>query len=418
MPPKRQRSSSPDVARKKAKSVGKKRGRPRKHQSTASEITNSAQSSVNQHPHGEIDTAKFYVVRAILDETAKQYKIDWEDGSDGEEYVPTWEPKSHVNDLAVASWEEIKAQRRSEIDQDVSVADTSIDKSLAPTSETVKRSRGRPRKHTIVQPGPKRPRGRPRKHHPPLHRSSQQPGIDATLRDDTIRARDQSSRGRSETRVQEEASTPQPTPESLLEIQDSYSEPRQQRRHPVAVQQSEHNHLDETERLFLSRRRTRSPEVRNTPLLQQVQQEIDVSDFTSSQVISGTQPIPSQPDAAAAKNLTQKHSQYEPERSSSPEEDTGSAIATSSPSVHTYATCQQLPSSAVIPDSQSFNDSLSYAASQNRSIRQYGETSSSQSHDLGANRSQILLVDSQIVLQSSYAQVGLACCFMIITCPA
>ncbi|SMR65228.1 unnamed protein product [Zymoseptoria tritici ST99CH_3D1] len=65
-------------------------------------------SRPSKHPHGQIDPDKEYKeykVRDIIGETKTKYYVNWEDDSKtGEQYVPFWEPKDHVNELAVESW--------------------------------------------------------------------------------------------------------------------------------------------------------------------------------------------------------------------------------------------------------------------------------------------------------------------------
>lgn len=57
-----------------------------------------------------MDYDKEYKIRSILEESATQYLIDWEDDFQSEQkYEPTWEPKEFANDLARQDWEKQKA---------------------------------------------------------------------------------------------------------------------------------------------------------------------------------------------------------------------------------------------------------------------------------------------------------------------
>lgn len=169
--------------------------------------------------------------------------------------------------------------------------------------------------------------------------------------------------------------------ELLDEIQDSVrdSDQRLDQAPDLVVEQRAqaiHSDLEPETRVAVS------PEVRITPR-REFEDEADDIAFPSSQVISGTQPhrdTTPEPslvvDAAAAPNLTQKHSQYEPGDTSRSEETSASALANSSSSIHTFPAPSQFPVDAVIPDSQSL-DSSSYLPTQTRSQQSYETQSQS-----------------------------------------
>ncbi|KAF2497214.1 hypothetical protein BU16DRAFT_526234 [Lophium mytilinum] len=51
--------------------------------------------------------------RAILQENKRKYLIAWENNPvTGEEYDPTWEPKSNANEELVAEWKQVKAEKQ------------------------------------------------------------------------------------------------------------------------------------------------------------------------------------------------------------------------------------------------------------------------------------------------------------------
>ena len=65
-----------------------------------------------KHAHGEVDPTVEYLARAILDESANQYLIQWEDHPDtGEKYDDSWEPKDCANKALRAEWKQVKKQR-------------------------------------------------------------------------------------------------------------------------------------------------------------------------------------------------------------------------------------------------------------------------------------------------------------------
>ena len=92
-----------------------------------------------QHPHGDVDYAKEYKIKSILDEKGKQYLIDWEDDElTGERYQPSWEPKGNANKEAIADWNLQKAR---------------LKKTQTPKKNAgVTAKRGRPRK--IIESSP------------------------------------------------------------------------------------------------------------------------------------------------------------------------------------------------------------------------------------------------------------------------
>lgn len=371
MPPKRKRTSSPPRSQKKTKTSGT----GRKQDQSASEYvppSSSSQtktkkparkqrsSSTFQHQHGEVDPEQFYTVRNILEEKKNRYLVDWEDGSDGQEYEPTWEPKENVNEVAIREWEVVKAQ-------------ASTPGVLVPLSSEPPRKR--PGKTAPPEP-PKRKRGRPRKQ--PLPQSSLAPAV----------AQDK----------EDQEDLPElsvaSTTKRLSKLQDRNSKP-----HPLKTHKAP------------------SPEVRITPpLFQETQVHNEIEDFTSSQVLSGTQPHraetpdisePLLVDAAAAQNLTQKHSQYEPLDTSKSSEDTTASVINTSSGTHPLATPDQSASGVVIPDSQSVNDSTSYIPSLSKS-----NESSKRSNQTQSQAGPVLVsqedyqTDSELVVpESSVAQV-------------
>lgn len=163
-------------------------------------------------------------------------------------------------------------------------------------------------------------------------------------------------------------------------------------------------------------------EVRISPLRERDEYE----ELDSPQLITGTQPQQnssqdspqSQPlvDAAAAPNLTQKHSQYDPEDTSKSTEDTtGSAVATSSLSEDINTATQQFASSAIIPDSQSLLDSTSYIPSGDKTGESSKDSSNTASDLAAVNRLTLSQAptdsqagpDTQVVPESSFLQVCL-----------
>lgn len=371
MAPKRKRTSLQTSPRKKTN----RSGRPRK-------------SEVNYNEPSSEDLGPFYRVRNILDENAKQYKVDWEDGPHGEQYPPTWEPKDFVNEVAIEDWENIKKKRGKSGKERV--------QSTTPQSspQPKKRGRGRPRKNTVPAPDS---------------------GDVARSLVTSPSPADQESEAAGPPPV----STPRPAPcssDRLLEIPDSHPGNRQQNSPSLDhVASSPERVTPKANRLQSKSRSATSIEVHISP--RKRTEGEDYLDFTSSQVISGTQPQPedSAPDssrsypvdAAAAPNLTQKHSQYEPEDTSRSEYTGPSAPITSSSGVHTFSNYHQYPSGTVIPDSQSLNDSLSYVPSQNKS-RESDQTNGSEVLPLPATKTQDLHTPySQTVPESSILQVCL-----------
>lgn len=64
------------------------------------------------HPHGEFDPEQEYEINAIVDESKREYLIQWKDNPvTGEKYDDSWEPKRLANRLAVQDWEQTKRQR-------------------------------------------------------------------------------------------------------------------------------------------------------------------------------------------------------------------------------------------------------------------------------------------------------------------
>lgn len=373
------------------------------------------------------------MVRNIIAEDAKRYRVDWEDGSDGEKFEPTWEPKENVNALAVMDWERVKAEkvkakkRRSvpeagparekrRLVQGTSAA--AVGKSGEPTS-SAKRGQGRPRKSLPSETPPRKRKSRglnrivasetPEPEQEPEQEPETEslvvgsPAVipqqlksstavakdiqdsnldqDQTLNQDLDLDQDQDvnqehtlnqdlSTGQEQDTREDQVHNHKKLPdtahepvqasleEELHEIQDSYPTPEDG---CSAIEDSQIDGLTTVES-----HEAISLEVRITPLLR-TGDEIDDSNFQSSQLISGTQPQPAdlsseQPvDAAAAPDLTQKHSPYKLEGSST------SVLVTSSSSVHTFSTPHRFPSGAIIPDSQSLNESTSYIHTQNRS---------------------------------------------------
>lgn len=65
------------------------------------------------HPHGQFDEEQEFKIRAIVEETATHYRIEWEDDEEtGQKFPSTWEPKGHANRLAVEDWEATKRRKR------------------------------------------------------------------------------------------------------------------------------------------------------------------------------------------------------------------------------------------------------------------------------------------------------------------
>ncbi|KAE8380816.1 class II histone deacetylase complex subunits 2 and 3-domain-containing protein [Aspergillus bertholletiae] len=56
-----------------------------------------------------------WYINCILDETESQYLIDWEGP-----WSPSWEPKEHVNDVAIQVWKEKRRHRQSQADSHLS----------------------------------------------------------------------------------------------------------------------------------------------------------------------------------------------------------------------------------------------------------------------------------------------------------
>lgn len=262
----------------------------------------------------------YWAVRRILaEDSRKGYYIDWEDGPNGKKHNPSWEPKEYANDAAVQDWEDSLAEKARAKQAVASPGSPLL------SSEPPRRRRGRPRKNTV----PESPRAE----------------------------------------------------ELLDEIQDSArdSDQRLNQAPDLVVEQQAQAFQGDFES---ETRLAVSPEVRITPR-RETEDEADDIEFTSSQVISGTQPqrdTTPEPspvvDAAAAPNLTQKHSQYEPGDTSRSEEISTGALANSSSSIHTFPAPSQFPAGAVIPDSQSLNSS-SYLPTQTRSKQSYETQSQS-----------------------------------------
>lgn len=279
----------------------------------------------------------YWPVRRIAAERGNKYLIDWEDDPDGTKHPKTWEPKEFATEAAVLEWEATKPNRagRGRPRKSIPGGRKSIASPVAGPISTSKKKAGTYRKSRIVE-------------------SSSAPEIGAS-QDALVQEQDEEGLG-----LDFQADVADNEQERA---NDSYAEPIQDQ--DLVSEQLLQEFQETTTPLSPPTRR--EVEVRISP----VRTRDDYEDFDSSQLITGTQPSQSQPpviDAGAAPNLTQKHSQYEPEDTpKSTEDNTGSADVTSSSSANINTATQQFESSAIIPDSQSLLDSTSYIPSGDKS---------------------------------------------------
>ncbi|KAL1297770.1 hypothetical protein AAFC00_006307 [Neodothiora populina] len=367
MPPKRKRTNSgpPDTPRKKSKAPAKNSGELDR---TRVSYT-SSRDSISNHPHGQVDPDQLYKVRRILAEDRTRYKIDWENGPNGETYAPTWEPKENANDAAIEDWEATKIakkRRRSSALGRKSLGQASDAVSQTPTSAPIEPD-GRPKDRASVKVATGA--GVSESPEPPSY-ESHGARIDTTKTPATPEAI-------SESQVIDDSMD---ASEPLHEIQDSYSASHNREDHETHTVANDNEvsgntspdplHIDH----YVTTAPSASIEIRITPRVvgenSNVDWEVEDSTFFSSQVISGTQPNEEAPteeyslslsltDAAAAPDLTQKHSQFEPEKSLTSKDISSSVVVTSSSGVHTLSALQYTPYSAPAPtpDSQ-LNDSV------------------------------------------------------------
>lgn len=68
---------------------------------------------VRHATYGLVDPDQYYALRAIVDETATHYLIQWEDDAEtGESFENSWEPKANATADAVATWEASRTATR------------------------------------------------------------------------------------------------------------------------------------------------------------------------------------------------------------------------------------------------------------------------------------------------------------------
>lgn len=426
MAPKRKRAAEPETPKKKPHT--NKRGRRVKSTTTSSGASTTASTSLqtrNEVAAPEVE----YKVRNILEESATRYRIDWEDGPNGEKYDPTWEPKEYANEAAILDWEEQKRReallKGSDSEESVLAkapitSRSSVTKKAAATkpsstagihrSEPPKKKRGLHRKKpAVASPEPEEVADE-EKHAESRTRQDQE--------DDSVSTPPTQRPERPRKRpVVQNSPPPSPVKQRKIGKLDHEQEQTQAQNtveEAIAGTEASTEELPETidttqEDVYRLQNKSRL----EVPAGLDQEDEIEDSSFPSSQVIAGTQPQHAEPpsqlqsvDAAAAFNLTQKHSQYQPEDTSRSEDTTGSALVTSSSSIHTFATPRQFPSSAVIPDSQSLNYSTSYVPSQNKSGDSSKQSDLTGSQLEVATVSQPQPVETHAVPESSIAQVS------------
>ncbi|KAK4964247.1 hypothetical protein LTR66_012394 [Elasticomyces elasticus] len=301
----------------------RKRGKPTLPSSDITQFSSSPPTiqptPQSQHPHGLFDSQEFFQIRRILKENKTQYLIDWEDNYEtGEKYDPTWEPKANANEAAIAEWEEEqKAQRET--------------RALAVSS---KRGKGRARKITQNLATPN-------------HIASARSDTESRTKGDDIEASEQSS-------------SPQRFGRQSPEIQESYD--------ASAGVESEVTHSSPDKQYC-------SPQV-----LVSDPHNCDPSDyehFSSSQILTGTAPQPTQASQisevpvqtaqlqASTPYPTQGGSQYVPEEDTTRTTDTSAEtpVVTSSSGVHTHSVPTKTTKATIVPDSQSLPDSPSFVPS-------------------------------------------------------
>ncbi|KAG8628368.1 hypothetical protein KVT40_004241 [Elsinoe batatas] len=260
----------------------------------------TSKKRLKQDDRIELGEPDVFEVEEILEEDAKRYRIAWAPNSTtGQVYSPTWEKKSNVNQEAIDDWEAKKRQRET-------------------TSTTPKRARGRPKKlATDGSAGSTSTQGRAQRRQQESSPATPVPGRSRRVIESSPSLGTQGTN--TSARSRRSVAKPQE-----YQVEDSASPASQ-------YQPAPH----------------RSFEI-SIPQLRQSQQDqysyhASSPSFSSSQIITGTAPRPgqspsaqasgSQPlvDAAAAPDLTQKHSQYQQvNTSASGEETTTSGEATRS----------------------------------------------------------------------------------------
>ncbi|KAF4555162.1 Hypothetical protein D9617_3g022340 [Elsinoe fawcettii] len=281
----------------------------------------TSKKRLKQDDRIELGEPDVWEVEEILQEDARRYKIAWASNkSTGQTYSSTWENKSNVNQEAIDDWEAKKRTKK---------PDSSIEK------------KGRARKLAVVSTrittaGPRRRRTIPD--------SSPPTSIPKASR-----------------RVIESSPSLGTQNTDVLRVSSAAS----------TSSQEDQPEIQPSQRLSLSQQHS-AFEITIPQLRQSQQDQYSFHDssptFPSSQIVTGTAPPPLQAfsqarssqalvDAAAAPDLTQKHSQYEHNDTS------GSAIGTTNTtSVDISNSDQQVQPRSIDPES--IEDSEEQAASQ------------------------------------------------------
>ena len=315
------------------------------------------------------DDDEVYDALAILDENKKQYLVDWApDRKTGAIYEPEWTDKELVSPDLRADWE--------------------LEKRAKGIPGPAKRFKGKPKKlsATVSKPASTGTRGEsndslPEEHSPRL--AAQVAADPESVVEEETGAEGQEEsphlvhqrrtlvRGRR--RVD---SSPDPAEEDYIEPPAAQSPTPPSQIEQQAIPHSAQLH-EGTSHAISRRVEVQIPPLRETQKEQYHHIEtLPGSPFHSSQIISGTAPqrvddstpqSSSQPvlvDAAAAFGLTQQHSQYQDQDTAKETNDTtGSAVASSPSSVQASAGALDTARGAIVPDSQSFEESASFRLS-------------------------------------------------------
>lgn len=358
------------------------------------------ESSIEKAQPVENDFQKYWLVERIVRERNGKYLFDWKDGPNGERYSNSWEPKRNATEAAVTEFKARQAARRCKGKGKKSVTGgrkSSVAKSVA-------KSIAKPEKGF-------RPRKAEKYRKPRVVVTSSVPEEEEDEEDEV--EEDQEGLG-----LDQEIYGANDKQEGK-EAYEDYVEPASEQ---DLVSERFLEEVNGTTAPLSPTVHSSGVEVRISPLRERDEYE----ELDSPQLITGTQPQQnssqdspqSQPlvDAAAAPNLTQKHSQYDPEDTSKSTEDTtGSAVATSSLSEDINTATQQFASSAIIPDSQSLLDSTSYIPSGDKTGESSKDSSNTASDLAAVNRLTLSQAttdsqagpDTQVVPESSFLQVCL-----------
>ncbi|GAM83977.1 hypothetical protein ANO11243_019670 [Dothideomycetidae sp. 11243] len=279
--------------------------------------------------HWDLDDPEVYEVEAILDENKTQYLISWAPNIvTGEEYSPGWYPKSFVNRPAVQDWERKKKLKR-----------------VASLSPIHKRRRGRPKKDHGSRSG------LPTSQRKSLAHQSNSPSVSKPTRPAARRIIDSSPLPESHDQTTfKEHSSPSISEQASLPPQSQhtvhYLEPIDHQvrieisplRSSQRAQYASGSYLDfRTSQLLTGS----APEQRSGL-------ELSHSPSTQSRYI----------DAAAAPDLSQRHSQYQEDYVSSSPSGLNTDATTSVPQSGPSVVFAGRDRSLVVPDSQSGNSSL------------------------------------------------------------